>query len=229
MIHPLAVIRQARKLTDSVCVAISGGRDSLACVEVCHQHGFKLSGYFLFTVPGLEFEEEILRYCERRYKISIHRLPHWDLGDQFQWWVYRKPAQDDEVLTLVLRDVENEARRLTGMQWIAGGQKKCDALERRAMLAKCEGIKLRRRNFYPLADWHHRHVSNYLKMRNVPMSHQSEVFGRSWGGSLAWPDLAKIKQHWPKDFQKIKTYFPFIEAAEVRERIINERSEKTFF
>ena len=222
--HPLAVIRQARQLTDAVLVGLSGGKDSLAVLQLASEHGFKLAAYFLYFVPGIRFQEEVLRYCERRYGLKVLRLPHWGLSHQLREWVFRGPHYAGDCPRLKLIDVENYARRQTGIQWIATGQRKDDSLERRAMLSRCGGIDIGNRRFYPLAEWGRRHVFSYLARARVPLPADYKMFGGSWGGRLYAEDLAAIKRSYPDDYETILRYFPYAEAQITRAGLLAEQA-----
>lgn len=207
----MAVIHTARSLTDSVLVGLSGGKDSLVTLDLCAKHFRRVEAYFLYTVPGLRFEETTLRYCERRYSLTVHRLPHWNLSHQLREWAFRGPPPGD-VPRLKLLDVESEARRLAGVAWIATGQRKDDSLERRAMLSHCGGVDLRNRRFYPLSEWSARMTYTYLKREAIPLPADYALFGHSWGGRLYADDLVKIRRAFPDDYQRITRYFPQVEA-----------------
>jgi phosphoadenosine phosphosulfate reductase len=215
--HPLEIVRSARRLTDAVLVGLSGGKDSLAVLDLCARHFERVEAYFLYTVPGLEFQERTLRYCERRYAIKVRRLPHWCLSHQLREWAFRGPVKGD-VPRLKLIDVENHARELTGVNWVATGQRKDDSLERRAMLSRNGGLDLKARRFYPLADWRAASVFVYLKQRRVPLPPDYALFWRSWGGRLHANDLGKIREAFPDDYRRIVEYFPHVEAQEARAR-----------
>jgi phosphoadenosine phosphosulfate reductase len=218
--HPLTVIRQARQLTSSVLVGLSGGKDSLAVLQLCHEHGFRLAAYFQYFVPGIRFQEEILQYCERRYGLQVLRLPHWGLSHQLREWCFRNPHFSGDCPRLQLLDVENYAREQTGVQWIATGQRKDDSLERRAMLSKCGGIDVKNRRFWPLAEWGKRHVFSYLARSRVPLPADYNLFNGSWGGRLYATDLVAIKKAYPDDYEKICRYFPYAAAQIKRAEIL---------
>lgn len=59
------VIEKARHFTDSVTVAVSGGKDSVVTLDLCCSSFRKVSAFFCYVVKGLSFQEQ---YLEPVYK-----------------------------------------------------------------------------------------------------------------------------------------------------------------
>ena len=212
------VAKTARNLTDSVLVGFSGGKDSAATLDVCFRFFPRVVPYFLYVVKGLEFQERILRYYEKRYGVEILRLPHFMLGEIYRGGSFRMP--DYNVPNVKISDLYTYLRNTTGIYWIAAGERIADSIVRRAMIKQSGAIDKKRGRLYPLAYWNKAQVMSYIKMRHLPLSLENRVLGFSFAGLLG-KDLAKIKASFPADYAKIKEVFPLIDAAVKREEFYN--------
>jgi phosphoadenosine phosphosulfate reductase len=201
-------------------VGVSCGKDATATLDLCHKHLDRVEAYFLYLVPGLEFQERYLSYLERRYSIKILRLPHWGLTDLFRGNTFRFARRaSTEVRRLKAKDIDAYVRKQTGIDWIATGEKACDSVERNAMIRQANGINPLRRHFWPLAFWQQSTVYNYLKTNSIALppdyslssrdvkNRTSMSFGDLWYKNLAW-----IRDRFPRDFAKIVELFPMVPA-----------------
>lgn len=206
-----AIAQQVRKVTERAIVAFSGGIDSVATLALCSRF-FELKAFFMFMVPGLEFQEVYLRYIEQRFQIEIIHLPHFGLGRMFRYASLRphtKKAMACPILNIT--DIERKVREQTGFEWIASGHKIVDSIERNGMLKANKGIDEKTKRFYPIAHWSEYHVLSYLKLNNIHLPKDYKLFKHSFG-RLWVKELSEIKTHYPEDYQRILEYFPYAEA-----------------
>jgi phosphoadenosine phosphosulfate reductase len=213
----LDIVRQASRLTDSILCGTSSGKDSLVNLDLCVKHFKRVEAYFYYLIPGLKFQERYLGYCERRWKIKIHRLPHPGFAYNMaasRLRLHTNIGRSCELLTFV--ELENEARRLSGIGWIATGDRALESLQRRGMLSACEGLDTKRRRVFPLAWWNHAAVFNYLKRERIPLPSDYRARGGSFNG-LTPSNMDWIKREHPQDWKTICDYFPFAEAQLFRE------------
>lgn len=212
-----AVVRAASELTDSVTVGFSGGKDSVVTLELCVRHFKKVSAFFQYVAPGLSFQETYLRAVERRYGLTIWRVPHWTLGQMLATSTYRPGAagDDENVAIVTLPDMEAWLRQKYGSRWFATGQKKNDSLERRGMISAVGGIDFKTRRFYPCAEWSNRQVFAYIRQNNLLLPQIYDELGASFNSEQP-EHLAWLRRRFPGDWDKLARYYPYIEARVAR-------------
>jgi len=203
-----------------VIVSFSGGKDSLATLDWCARHFQKIYAFYMYWVKGLEFQENTLRWAERTYDLKILRLPHWEIPRIMSQQIlnYYRPASP-EFKQLRLRQVEDYARyKLTGdlSIWMASGEKKTDGMARRGLLNTRGPWDEQRGHFYPLQDWTDKMVWEYLRIRKIPTPWVYSVGVASRTSGFRGSYLHQIKQHFPKDYEKMLQVFPFLEAIRKR-------------
>lgn len=125
-------VETAAAITDSVLVSFSGGKDSVATLDLCVKHFRHVEGFFMYYVKGLSFQEQICRYYEDRYGLPIHRVPHFELSQFLRYGLYR--PTDFSVPVVSVKDVYNYLRLNTDIWWIAAGERIADSVWRRAII-----------------------------------------------------------------------------------------------
>lgn len=174
----------------------------------------------MFLVRGLEFQEDTLRYYERKYGIQIHRVPHFMLSEWLRYGVFR--VEDFETPIISIHDVYGYLRERIGLHWIAGGERIADSTIRRAFIKRAGSIDPKRGRLYPLAEWSKADVMAYIRQHRLVVGQESRVLGFSFR-SLDGEELATIKHHYPSDFRRICEWFPLAEASVRRYEQISGR------
>lgn len=203
-------LRCGANLTRRVLVSYSGGKDSAATLHLCRKYFDEVRVFYLYLVKGLSFVERHLAGVEARYQTEIIRVPHFMLSEWLRYGTFRNP--DMSVPIVGVRQVYDYVRELTGIYWIAGGERITDSYVRRAMLKRSGAIDEARGRIYPLAVWRKAQVVDYLQFHKIRCSPESAKLGFSFR-SLMPRDMAIIKNVYPEDYEVIRAWFPLVEAA----------------
>lgn len=217
--HPLHVIRRAKDTgIREVLVSFSAGKESLACLELCVEHFERVQPFFMYVVKGLSFQEVYLRYIENRYKLTIDRIPHWQLAAIFRGSVARHATGLSKSCPRVtVRDIGHAMRKKHGIEWIVSGETCGESLQRTGMIKACDGISKSRGHIFPLAYWRRMDVEGFLSDRDIPLPPEYKITldNRSFGG-LRMEHIVPIFDNYPEDYQKIKAVFPLVDSQVLR-------------
>lgn len=213
-------IKTASRMKEGVIVSFSGGKDSVVTLDLCCRYFKRVEVFFMYLVKGLSFQEALLRWYERKYELSIYRLPHFMLSEWLALGTFRIP--DLEVPIITPSDIYTYVRDQTGIQWIAGGERIKDSIWRRVMMVKSGSIDLKRGRIYPVAHWSKAEILTYIQRRRLKLSPESAVLGHSFR-SLMPLEVKAIRDHYPADYARIERWFPFVEATIKQYEYANER------
>lgn len=188
---------------DSVLVFFSGGKDSFACLDLCCKAFKTVIACHWWLVPGLAFVEERLDIARKHYGVTVLQFPHWNLGKLFREGFYCfERSCFDNLPNMTSYDLIEIARKKTGVNLVVSGRKNADSLWVRRQISSHTTATL----IYPLKDWNKFDVLVYLKENKLPMDDKFDV-------NLILPNLYKIHDNYPDDWQKILDWFPLAEAA----------------
>jgi len=202
------VLRTSAKITDSVLVAFTGGKDSSVVLDLSVKFYKKVKAFFMYLVKDLEFQEKYFDYIEKRYNIEIIRVPHFTLSDFYRRGTFRSADWNSQIVSV--KDIYNYVRNETGIYWIAGGERIYDSFVRRAMIKKSGTIDNARGRIFPIAYWKKSDIMRYIKMRRIKLTPEYKKLGYSFR-SLEAQDLVIIKKYFAKDYEKIKQNFPLVD------------------
>jgi len=161
-------------------------------------------------VKGLEFQEAMLRHYEQRFGITIHRIPHFMLSEWLRYGTFRLMDFDTPIVSV--RETYDYMREKTDIWWIACGERISDSIVRRAMIKHSGSVDVDRGRFYPVAEWKKPDVMAYIKQRRLYLGPESAKLGFSFR-SLMPKELMAIREAFPIDFNRIKAWFPLVEAS----------------
>lgn len=214
-------VRYASTLTQSVVVAVSLGKDSIAMLDLCCKNFRYVYPYFMYVVKGLEFQETYIRYIEKRYNVEMLRVPHFMLGVMYLAGMFRDTNRfTNECPRITPNDVVEYVRNYFNCEWVAFGEMICESISRNAMLKGIDGVDTMRKKIYPLAEWNPKKVKSYLEMHKIQLSPEYRYCKRSIG-DLRPENLDVLKEHFPNDYARVKEVFPYIEAHEQRKMFEN--------
>jgi 3'-phosphoadenosine 5'-phosphosulfate sulfotransferase (PAPS reductase)/FAD synthetase len=167
----------------------------------------------MYWVKGLTFQEATLTAMERRYGITIERVPHFDLAAVLSNDELRHIRPDSpQFRTITMRQMHDSWRRRTGFAWIATGEKKSDSFTRLFMMKKAGMWNAHRGVYCPLMSWTDRQVFAYLRLRHIPLPPEYRHGMTASFGGFSGPLLKIVKRNFPADYRKILEVFPHCEA-----------------
>lgn len=203
-------IKTQASVTDSVIVGFSGGKDSIVTLDLCFRYFKTVRPFFMYLVPDLSFQENMLKRYEDRYGVEIIRLPHFECSNFLKYGSFT--MADWSVDIVGINDTYAYLRDLTGIYWIAAGERCADSIVRNAMIKKSGSLDWKRGRFYPLAYWKKNEVLQYIKQKKLYLSKEQKEIGFSFR-SLAGEELAVVKRLYPADYEKILRVYPFAGAG----------------
>lgn len=112
---------------------------------------------------------------------------------------------------------------LSESTWVADGVRAADSIVRRTSMSNHGVMKEASRKVSPICDWLKREVMDCLTKHNFPLPIDYQWFGRSFDG-LDYRFLAPLKNHAPKDYQKVLDWFPLADLELIRYGMLQERS-----
>ena len=203
-------IKTMSKITDSVLVAFSGGKESVVVLDMCFRYFDHVQPYFQYWVPGLSFNEKLLNWYENKYNTEIIRVPVENTGAMFRYGVFTVPDPTFPVVSET--DVWNYMRHETGIWWVAGGERINDSLMRRARIKKSSSIDVNSGRLFPVAMWKTQECYDYIKHHKLFLSKEQKELKHSLR-IFHTDDLLYIKEHLPDDYEKIVHMFPLVGAV----------------
>lgn len=202
---------------DRVMVMLSGGKDSLTCLDLCVRvWGSKRTvGCHMWVVPGLRCIEERLDVARSRYGVEIIQVPHWLTSRWFRYGVFCFP--DKKFPEVKLATVHEVARETTGIELIAHGGKRSDGMWRRRQLAKKKEDAI----VYPVKDWSKWDILAYLKVRGL-------VANEKFDPDLTASFVLMLADQYPDDYEKLLAWYPFAEVLFYRRKYYGIGPERNF-
>ena len=208
-------IKTASAVSDSVIVSFSGGKESIVVLDMCMRYFERVAAFHMYQFPHLSFSDEQIDWYERRYPgLEIIDLPHPNLSMNMHYGVFR--PENPDVPLIGFNDVYNYVRWATGIHWIAAGERVSDSLVRRAMIKHNGTVDTVRGRFYPVANWNKADILRYIKVHKLRIGKDSRAMGYSFPG-IEQEAVTELKRHFPRDYERIESWFPLLGAAVFRQ------------
>lgn len=204
--HTKEIINTVKNKTNRVLVFYSGGKDSIAMLDMVAKNFEEVVCVFMYFVKGLEHTERYIGFSEKRYKnIKFLKKPHWGLTKIHSVGMYCKPQK---IRQLSLKDIVKVAKLETGIDYVFIGEKKNDSLQRRVKLGTYEMGAISPTNIvYPLSEWSDKDVLRYIERNKLPKP--VSYSGKRQNGVMF--DLGVflyLRENYPNDLKKILEAYP---------------------
>jgi hypothetical protein len=113
---------------------------------------------YLYFVKGLPMKECILQHYEKRYGISIDRLPD-------SSYIFLKTGKKH-----TLAHIEADIRYKYDISYLASGMRRDETFSRRGQLAHIpSGIDEKYKKLYPVINFTKKDILSYVKLHKLPM------------------------------------------------------------
>lgn len=208
---------------DTVMIAFSCGKDSIAAWLSIREHFETIIPFYMYLVPGLEFVEKSLTYYEEYFDTKIIRVPHPSLYRMLNALVWQ-PQERIRVIEAArlpnfdydkLGNIIKKELGLPKGTYTASGVRAADSPIRRTAMNQHGPINLKRHYFYPVWDMYKDELIELVKKADIGLPIDYEWFGRSFDG-IDYRFLAPLREHAPQDFATIAEWFPLIELEIIR-------------
>lgn len=204
----------------TVLLSFSRGKDAWACWCALKDKIDFVPFHYYAGPPGLEFIEESQAYAEKKMGKRIINLPAPMLYNMLsakscdaQTPARVLPLQELDRQPFTFEQLQDFAINVAGLDpgtYTALGVRAKDSA-RRALFFKTHGPLIHsKRKFYPVWDWDKDKLIEELKRHDVKLPVDYELWGRTFDG-LYYNFLVKIRERFPRDYQKILDWFLLID------------------
>jgi 3'-phosphoadenosine 5'-phosphosulfate sulfotransferase (PAPS reductase)/FAD synthetase len=213
-------------LGGTIFLSFSRGKDSLATWLYLLECGFdNIKPFHLSCVPHLEFVDRSLAYYEKWFGGKIERFQQGENIENILKLIYQ-PVQDVEFLDHLdfwiynMFDVPMIWGESMGMEedqiWLAQGFSMYDNIFRMKYIREAKGAFEEDQFIYPIWDWKPTQVREFISQYDISLPEDYLIEKTSLTGVPLASMMANMREKYPKDYERIKLYFPLIEAAQAR-------------
>lgn len=208
----------AKKIAgDTILLSFSRGKDSIA-MWLDLRKEFNIIPYYMYWVPGLEYEEESLQYYERFFGCHITRVPHPYFYKHLNNFMFQPPERVAVIRAVnmpnfTFADMDDMLAKQFGLDnpFTAIGMRAADGIDRRNMIHQMGALGTKsRRYFYSIWDWDIKQTASIINDNDCKIPLDYRVYGRTLA-SWDYQYIKPMKKHFPRDYQKLVEWFPFIE------------------
>lgn len=209
--HAQEVINTVRGKTDRVILFYSCGKDSITLLDLVAPHFKEIVCVYMYFVKDLEHINRYIRQAQMKYtNIKFIQVPHWNLTYILRTGMYCQEKANTKLMKL--RDVIDNIRLMTGIEWAFLGMKQSDNLNRRIMLRTVEyeneAINNKTHIAYPLSHWSNKDALAYCKQRRLPTPIAYSKNKKSQGLTFDVDVFLYLRENFPQDLAKIYETFP---------------------
>lgn len=215
--------QMADKTGGTTLLAFSTGKDALASWVELRKYFHTIVPVYYYLVPGLSFIERSLNYYEDFFQTKIIRLPNPHIHRMLNNAVYQTKISWNVVRSFAFPQVKREQLcewvktdfNIDSKAYTAIGNRMYDNLQRYRSINKFGAVNDKIKTFFPIYDYKIADVVKSIKEANIKLPVDYTVFGKTFDG-LDYRFIKPIKEHWPNDYEKIKSFFPLIDSEIMR-------------
>lgn len=169
-------------------------------------------------LPDLRIQRELLEYACHRFNIpyeQIIKVPSEHFMKCMHYSVYTwysEQAKKDFPKVSRTDVFKSIARKYKGT--IIAGVKKVDSMTMMRMINGNKGICV-----YPIVDWTLKDVLTFMELRKIKLPELTKKGCRGVG--LEDSDILFMYEHYPDDFKKVESVFPFVRAIVLKYKYFN--------
>jgi hypothetical protein len=212
------VIADIAAQTDTVFLAFSAGKDSVAAWLTLRGSFRRIIPFYGYVCPGLAFVERSLAYYEEFFQTPIIRVAHPSFYRQLRFGVFQTCERSRIIRRARLAKFNMDGLRedlcqdlgLPVRHWCANGIRAVDNPQRMTTLRKYGPVNRKQQRFQPVWDMRKAELVKLLTDAEVKLPAEYRLMGRSFDG-LSFQYLWPIKQQWPDDYARILEWFPMAE------------------
>jgi hypothetical protein len=219
-------VAQVAKLTDTILLSLSRGKDSVAMWVACRPYFKRIVPIHMSYLPGLHFVEDYLDYLEDKLGSKIVRMMHNNTITALREFIYQPPerwplldALDSHWPRFYWFDKARVALKqqldLPEHAWGGFGIRTEDSMLRGFVLNKYGPLNFERHEFKPIWDWPLARVLSTIRDAGIKLAVDYKFMDRSWE-NFDYKYLVNIERFFPEDFARIKKIFPMVEAEFAR-------------
>lgn len=217
-------IAAIREKTPDVLVSFSRGKDSLATFLALRDHFDRVVPYTYEVIPGLEFVEDSLAYYENKIGQHIWRYPAPGIWSMINHCVFQPKERLDLIARLNLIEYGHDDIQIFACEdaqmdydtaYNAVGMRSKDSVQRAFTIQHNGSINHHRRIFYPIHDWDKQQVIDAIVHAGWKLPIDYRYFSASFDG-LYVKFIYPIKLYFPRDYELICLWFPFVELEVAR-------------
>ena len=219
-----ALCEEISRLAHGVCLlGFSRGKDSSAAWLYLRQFFERVIPFHVAAVPHLKFADESLAYYECKFGVPIERFQCGHALHALACSVHQ-PLEDREAIESLEvsrydnHDIARVLRRMYKVPgaWCAFGIGMGDSIDRRIYVKRNEGRNPARRTFYPCFDWTAAQVLDAIRSAGLLLPDDYRFAARSFAGVPTYRAVARMSEVCPDDWERVKTFWPFIPAQIAR-------------
>ena len=228
--------REIAKKSHRVCFCmLSRGKDSLCAYLNCLNYFDRVIPFHCATIPGYQFADEYLDYLEAMLNTRILRMMGEDLRMALVRHIYQETPWECDVIDQVFED--HDYTKLDVLEflrmkfnlpraWCAVGISKNDSIDRLIYCRKTGGKNIKNKTFYPCWDWPRENLLETIYEAGLVLAPEYKYTKRSMGGVPSATYNKVMMEHFPRDWELTKKWYPLAEVKNIREDMIDENYPK---